>query len=486
MPDDAARPEPDAEGAPRGAPRGAQSGAPTPVTRAFADWIASTKAQDIDPIARRWARQALLDWGAVAVAGAREPLAAILIDELAAPPDASPDESRAESRALAPCRLLGSGRRATLSDAALITGAFGHALDYDDVNRRMHGHPTAAVAPAVVALAEAQGASGAQAVCAFVIGYEIAAALGAMMGDAHYNHGFHATATVGAVGAAAGCAWLLGLDATKTAHALALAGTQAAGLKAMFGSMAKPLHAGKAAANGLLAARLASRGFTARENGLEVAQGFGPTLSSGFAPEPFRPEPGQPYEVTRNLFKYHAACYLTHSAIEATRALVRAHGLTPERVARLSLRIPEASFRVCDIRDPRTGLDVKFSIRHLAALALMGRDTSDLALYSESTARDPETVALRDRVVTAEPLPGAPARHEAEVAIETVDGERFVRAENVGVPAEDLDAQAAKLVAKARAVAAPVLGAERAEAMIAAALALDEDAQFERWLEAMA
>lgn len=466
-----------------GGPPQTLGSSPQDITMAFARWVSETPASRIDPVARRWAAQALLDWGAVAVAGAHEPLAEMLIEELAAPQGAPADT--------APCRLFGTGRRASLGDAALINGAFGHALDYDDVNRRMHGHPTAAIAPAVVALAEARGASSEATLAAFAVGYEIAAALGDMMGDEHYNHGFHATATVGAVGAAAGCAHLLGLDATSSAHALTLAGTQAAGLKAMFGSMAKPLHAGKASANGLLAARLAARGFTARENGLECPQGFGPTLSEAFEAKPFRPDPDQPLEVTRNLFKYHAACYLTHSAIEAIRGLKAEHGLSPDSVEQLMLRIPAASFRVCDIREPSAALDVKFSIRHLAALALSGADTADLALYSDATAQNPEVTALRRRVVEAEPLGETAARHSAEVEIRTTDGRVLTNMENVGVPAEDLDAQERKLVAKARSVATPALGAARVEAMIESALALanggrEQNGAFTRWTEAMA
>ena len=125
-------------------------------------------------------------------------------------------------------------------------------------------------------------------------------------------------------GAAAACAHLLGLDADRFAIALGIAGTQAAGLKSMFGTMCKPLHAGKAAYHGLLAARLAQRGFTARADIVECAQGFARTHSPDFHPERALATPPRGFHILNNLFKYHAACYMTHAPIEAARALRRA------------------------------------------------------------------------------------------------------------------------------------------------------------------
>ncbi len=160
------------------------------------------------------------------------------------------------------CALIGGGS-ADPHGAALINGAAGHALDYDDVVSALNGHPTAPVAPAVLAQAEEAKASGKAVIDALIAGVEVEAALGAMTGGSHYEKGFHATCTLGTIGAAAGCARLMGLDEVQTGWALGIAASQAAGLKCNFGTMTKPFHVGKAAANGLLAARLAARGFTA-------------------------------------------------------------------------------------------------------------------------------------------------------------------------------------------------------------------------------
>src|SRR5208282_5374636 len=170
---------------------------------------------------------------------------------------------------------------------------------------------------------------GREVVAAFVAGYEIACRIGMALRPGHYNLGFHSTATVGSFGAAAACARLLGLDAETTATALGIAGTQAAGLKSQFGTMCKPLHAGKAAYHGLLAARLAARGFTARPDILECAQGFARTHSPDFNPERALATPPGGFHLRNNLFKYHAACYLTHAPIETARKLRAQHGVTP-------------------------------------------------------------------------------------------------------------------------------------------------------------
>src|SRR3954468_18347386 len=208
------------------------------------------------------ARQCVLDYYGVALAGADDPLVAILLNELT------------EAGGALQASLIGHAQRLPALSAALVNGAIGHALDYDDVNLAMPGHPSVAILPGLIALAEARQSSGPEVVVAFVAGYETACRIGSALRPGHYNLGFHATGTVGAFGAAAACAHLLGLDAEATARALGIAGTRAAGLKSQFGTMCKPFHAGKAAQNGLLAARLASRGFSSHPDLVECEQGF--------------------------------------------------------------------------------------------------------------------------------------------------------------------------------------------------------------------
>ncbi len=217
--------------------------------------------------------------------------------------------------------------------AALVNGAAGHALDYDDVNLAMPGHPSVAILPGLIALAEQRRSSGRDVIAAFVAGYETACRIGSAMRPGHYDLGFHATGTVGCFGAAAACARLLGLDAEATARALGIAGTQAAGLKSQFGTMCKPFHAGKASQNGLLAARLAARGFSSRPDLVECEQGFALTHGPDFHPEAALADPPGGFHILANLFKYHAACYLTHGPIETARAVRDRHGIAPEQIA---------------------------------------------------------------------------------------------------------------------------------------------------------
>ena len=217
----------------------------------------------IPPETLTWARQCVLDYIACGIAGASDELTTILLAELA-------EQGGRES-----ATVFGQRERLPAASAALINGAASHALDFDDVNLAMPGHPSVAILPALLALAQERGSSGRDVLTAFVAGYELQCRIGRVLAPGHYNVlGFHATATIGSFGAAAACAHLLGLDQDRYATALGIAGTQAAGLKSMFGTMCKPLHAGKAAYHGLMAVKLAMRGFTSRMDILECQQGF--------------------------------------------------------------------------------------------------------------------------------------------------------------------------------------------------------------------
>ena len=414
----------------------------------IAEWAATCPAPT--PRALVWARHALLDWLGVTIAGSREPLSAILRDELA--------------QGTGPCTLIGAGASTDLHTAALINGTAGHALDYDDVAREMEGHPTSPVAPAVIALAEHTGASGQAVLDALIVGVEVENALGLMTQGAHYAAGFHATGTIGSLGAAMACARLMGLDTAQTAAALGIAASQAAALKCNFGTMVKPFHAGKAAANGLLAARLAARGFTANAAAIEAPQGFMATQSPNFQPTPFRPNPTAPLWIERTLFKYHAACYSTHATIDAVGQLRRQHGLSLADMAAITLTVSPRHLNVCNIPEPQTGLQMKFSLRHLAAIAQDGAETSALATYSDANANDPRYIAARRKVaVVAEPERD---RMVTQVQIALTDGRRLVAEVDVGQPASDLAGQWQLLAAKLAAITGPVIGPDRAAGLI--------------------
>ena len=316
--------------------------APQTLTRMLSAQAHTLTYADIPDDARAWARQCLLDYVACAVAGAREELTEILLDEMV------------EQGGGPVATVVGHAARLPALSAALVNGAASHALDFDDVNLAMPGHPSVAILPGLLALAEQRGSTGADVLTAFVAGYELQCRIGRTIAPGHYDVlGFHATATVGSFGAAAACAHLLGLDEEKFALALGIAGTQAAGLKSMFGTMCKPLHAGKASYHGLFAAKLAARGFTSRADVLECAQGFARTHSADFHPERATATPPGGWHIRNNLFKYHAACYMTHAPIEAARKLREQYGVTPEQVEGIRLRLDAACDRICNIPAPR-------------------------------------------------------------------------------------------------------------------------------------
>jgi len=350
---------------------------PADLTRILAARASEITYDDLPDSVRALARQCVLDYIGVGLAGADDALVLILLDELSEP--------GADTQA----SVIGHPIGLPVLAAALVNGAAGHALDYDDVNLAMPGHPSVAILPGLMALAEQRRSSGREVIAAFVAGYETACRIGMAMRPGHYGRGFHATGTVGAFGAAVACARLLGLDADQTAQAIGIAGTQAAGLKSQFGTMCKPFHAGKASQNGLLAARLAARGFSSRPDFVECEQGFAATHGPDFHPEAALADPPSGFYILANLFKYHAACYMTHSAIECGRQLRERHEVMPDDIAAIALSVNRGSDRICNIPSPIDGLQAKFSLRQTLAMALSGVDTASLRTYSAATATDP-------------------------------------------------------------------------------------------------
>ena len=224
-----------------------------------------------------------------------------------------------------------------------------------------------------------------------------------------------------------------------------------------FGTMCKPLHAGMAAQNGLIAARLAAKGFTARPDALECAQGLAATQSADFNPQAAMQEASLDFHIAANLFKYHAACYLTHGAIEAGRALRGKSGASSNAIETISIRVPPVADRVCNIAAPSTGLEAKFSLRLTVAMALSGRDTSGIATYTDELTREPELVRLRD-LATIEFVEGLPEA-KAEVAITVAGGSRYEAVHDAGLPDTDLQRQGQKLERKFDALVGPIMGA---------------------------
>ena len=301
--------------------------------------------------------QCVLDTAGVTIGSCQEPVVQALLSALAG--DLGPGESSL---------FDGTGRRVNTAAAVLVNATTAHAADFDDVLTPMIGHPSAPLVPTVLALGEQLRSSGDEVVTALVAGYEVQCRIGAAIVPAHYARGFHPTGTAATFGVATGAGRLLGLDATGLTAALGIAATQAAGLKAMFGTMTKPLHAGKAAANGLLAARLAAAGVTTAEDGLGAPDGFfaatAQEVDEAVLAEPF----GQPWYTLAITPKVHAACGFAHGAIEAMLR-ARQH-VVADDVEHVELRVSPETLATAGIGVPSTPLEAKFSTAWVSAMAL--------------------------------------------------------------------------------------------------------------------
>ena len=394
-------------------------------------------------------KQCLLDWFAVTVAGAQEELTDILVREAI------------EDGATGKASLVGRSETTLPSTAALINGAASHALDYDDVNFAMHGHPTVTVVPALLALGEQRKASGRLFVESFVAGYETAGRIGLLVEPSHYAKGFHATATVGSFSATAAAGRMLGLDDKQLAVAFGIAATQAAGLKSNFGTMCKPLHAGTASEHGLRAARLAAKGFTARGDSLECDQGFASSQGDHLNTDDALGEPPSGWHLRNNLFKYHAACYMTHAPIECAKEIRLKSNFPPERVKKIVLRLDAAADKVCNIPNPTSGLEAKFSLRQTVAMALTGVNTASLEAYNASITQEPRIKALRDKLDIDFRTDWPHAM--AEMAIQLDDGTTLEARHDSGIPWSDVAKQRRALETKFDGLVTPVLGAARAK-----------------------
>jgi 2-methylcitrate dehydratase PrpD len=417
--------------------------------------MAAIDARHIPESARRIATFSLFDWMVVARAGRNEPVSQIIrsyVTEEGGKPDAS---------------LVGSSVRVPARAAALANGAVSHALDYDDTHFAHIGHPSVAVLPAALAAAEQVDASAAALRDAFLLGAEASCRIGMVLGRAHYQRGFHQTATSGAFGATIAAGRLLGLTPTEMRHALSLVSTRAAGLKSQFGTMGKPFNAGIAATNGVEAASLAKRGLVSCDDGLSGEQGFVETHSDQPDREtPWHNPPPRTFVFEDIKYKLHACCHGTHAMIEALLAARQRHDFTARAVTRIEVRTHPRWLRVCAIEKPRTGLEAKFSYALLASMVLEGLDTSSEKTFDDALCTDPELGRLAARVIVSGD--DRLSETEARVALECGDDERFVISHDLAarMPEEVIER---KLRAKARGL----LGETEAGALWAGVAAID-------------
>jgi 2-methylcitrate dehydratase PrpD len=441
------------------------------VTRQLAEFVSSASSAQIPPAVRHHAVRALVNWSGCALGGARDAavdtaLAALL--PFAGRPHAS---------------VLGRAERLDALNAALLNGISSHVLDFDDTHLATLVHPSGPVLSALAALAQFQPMQGTAFVDALVLGIEAECRIALGLGKAHYDAGWHVTGTAGVCGAAVAAGRALGLDARRMAWAIGIAATQAAGLREMFGSMCKSLHAGKAAQNGLSAALMAQAGFTSSDRAIEAPRGLAHVLSGAPAPERVLQGLGEHWETSANTFKPYACGLVIHPVIDGCRALAAAGLPDPAEVAEVSLQIHPLVLELTGKRQPATGLEAKFSVFHCAAATLLHGDNR-LTHFSEACVRDPRVIALRERVV-AHVRPGV-REDEAHVAVTLRDGgRREVHVDHalgsLQRPMSDED-----LSAKFRELADGVLPGDRVEAALQLCWQVDTPGPADAFVAALA
>jgi 2-methylcitrate dehydratase PrpD len=359
------------------------------IAETLAGHIAGVRYDALAGEARHWAKVAIMDTVGCILAGAMEPCARIAA------------QVATIGGASGHCTVFGTGDRVGPLDAAAINGTAAHALDYDDCSDTLGGHPSAPILPALFAVAETRGSDGQAFIAAYIAGWETETRIARGVNFHHYEKGWHPTATIGVFGAAAACAKLLGMSVEKTARALALAASFASGLKANFGTMTKPLHAGHAARNGLYAALLAAEEFTSSTDAIEHGQGFLRVFNGdgNFDIAPIVEPWGNPWDIVDPglAIKQYPCCGSTHPAIDAMLMLVRENDLTPSMVSRIESRTHPRRLAHTDRPDPKGALDAKFSVQYCLARALVSREVS-IEHFEDGRYDEPEVRSVLARV----------------------------------------------------------------------------------------
>jgi 2-methylcitrate dehydratase PrpD len=369
----------------------------TGTTAEFARFITRTTLARAPRTVRQLAKRSILDGLGLALAGNRAESAQIVrryLKSLGIPLDRG-------------ATVIGARLKVPARFAAFANGIAIHADDYDDTqlavaSDRVYGlltHPTAPALPAVLALAETGNASGAELLTAYLVAVEVETKAAEAIHPRHYSDGFHSTATLGAIGAAAGAAKLLGLNAAQTAQALSLGASQAAGLRENFGTMTKPFHPGRAAESGILAAELTTMGWTAADNGLEAPRGFFKAAGGGYDPDAIHGKLGKPWTFARPgiSIKPHPSGSLTHPGMGVMLDLIRRHDIRPEQVNKVTVGTNSHMPNTLIHRKPKMELQAKFSMEFCMSILLLERKAG-LAEFTDAVVRRADVQRMIRRI----------------------------------------------------------------------------------------
>ncbi|MFC2012715.1 MmgE/PrpD family protein [Chloroflexota bacterium] len=394
------------------------------ITDKIGHFITKTTAIDIPQDAVQLARLGITDFIGVAFAGLKEEQSKIIMDyarKMGGVPQAS---------------IIGGNCKTSPYLAALVNGTVGHSLDYDDMAISLIGHPSVFLVPAILAIGESIGSSGEDILTAYVLGYETTCHIARPILQSHYVQGWHSTATFGTLGAAAAAAWLLKLNEHQVRQALGIAASLAGGLRQNFGTMTKPLHAGKAAANGIQAALLAQAGFTADNSIIEAPLGFAKIF--GHDEEVNWAEVikklGKTFLITSAeglSIKPYPTCGFTHCALDAALYIKEEHKVSATDIAEVELHVSPFDKQILIHHHPRTGLEGKFSLEYCVARALLSGEVRLKHLTDEAVV-EPQVKSLMQKMKCVEkypmPVMGTPEGFGSKsVTVKLKDGRQYCK-----------------------------------------------------------
>lgn len=382
------------------------------VTRTLASYLTNSRIDDIPQDIRHESRRSILNLVGCAVGGSRE----------------APVETAL--RALQPyfgkptAGLLARAERMDPLHASLINGISSHVFEYDDTLPKNYIHPSPPVASALFAYASANRVSGKDFVHAFLLGFETEARIGNAVYPAHYEAGWHITATAGVFGAAASIGKLLGLSEQQMIWALGIAATQASGLRENFGYMAKSFHAGHAAKNGYASAILAQSDFTAGPHSIEGPRGFAAVTAATYDLSKITNGLGTEFQIRDNAYKPYPCGLVVHPTIDGCIELHREHHPAPGDIKAVRVRVAPLVLDLCNKKDITRGLEGKYSIYHSTALGLV-RGKAGLAEYTDAAVNDPAVKQVRERVIAVSDT--SITEDQSHIEVELTDGRRLVK-----------------------------------------------------------
>lgn len=417
-----------------------------PITAILAKFVAGHPSRGWSDAVEREAHRTFYNWLGCAIGAARHEAA---------------DAAIGAVRMLQPApqaTVLGRTEKVDMASAALVNGITSHTFDFDDTHLKTIIHPAGPVASAVLALAEQRGLGGRDVIDALVLGIDVACRIGNVMYPDHYDRGWHITGSTGMLGAAAGCARLLKLDEKQTGMALGIAASQPVGLREQFGTMTKPFHPGGAARAGLMSALLASQGFTASPRALEAPRGFVQVASDKRAWHEATDELGERFEISFNSYKPFACGIVIHPSIDACVQL-RAQGITADQVEKIELRVHSLVLELTGKKEPKDGLQGKFSVYHGCAVGLLyGRAAEEE--FSDAVVNDPRVVELRSKVQAT--VDDSISEESVRVTAVLKDGRRIEVRVDHAIGSMQNPLSDAQLEAKFTSLVAPVLGDKKA------------------------